>query len=188
MSAIYRITPTTRLVLRKGDITGFVGDALVTAANQRMLGGGGVDGAIHRAAGPELREACLGVKEVAPGIRCPTGEARVTPGSFGRLQVRAVIHAVGPIYESDQTSAPLLEGCWRSALNIANQYGYKSVAFPAISCGIFGYPVSKAASIGLRICKEVVRAGINEVHIFLFSSDDFTVWKNTADNILDAVE
>ena len=93
----YQLTATARLVLWQGDLTEWAGDAIVNAANERMLGGGGVDGAIHRAAGRELIEACRQVPEVHPGVRCPTGEARITPAGNGRLQVRYVIHTVGPV-------------------------------------------------------------------------------------------
>lgn len=192
----YRLSQTARLTLRQGDITTFVGDAIVTAANQRMLGGGGVDGAIHRAAGPELRNACLEVPESRPGVRCPTGEARVTPGRFGSLHTDAIIHAVGPIYESDEKSSPLLEGCWKSALDLADQHGYRSVAFPAISCGVFGYPVEKAAAIALTVCrrqmagkaKTVGVGGVRDVHVFLFGDSELQIWKHVADNMLDPIE
>jgi O-acetyl-ADP-ribose deacetylase (regulator of RNase III) len=133
----------------EGDITRLIVDAIVNAANERMLGGGGVDGAIHRAAGPELAEACRAVPEVRPGVRCPTGEARMTPGF--RLPARYVIHTVGPVWRGGGHGEPdLLAGCYRSSLALARQQGARSIAFPAISCGVYGYPVEQAAAIAVR--------------------------------------
>jgi O-acetyl-ADP-ribose deacetylase (regulator of RNase III) len=132
-----------------GDITGLAVDAIVNAANERMLGGGGVDGAIHRAAGPELLHACRAVPEVRPGVRCPTGESRITPGF--RLTARHVIHTVGPVWRGGAMGEPaLLASCYRSALDLAQQHRLRSIAFPAISCGVFGYPVTDAATIAVE--------------------------------------
>ncbi len=127
-------------------------DAIVNAANEAMLGGGGVDGAIHRAAGPELLAACRRVEPVRPGVRCPTGEARITPGF--RLPARHVIHTVGPIYRDPGRSAPLLAAAHRSSLQLAIEHGLTSVAFPAISCGVYGYPLHEAASIAISAARE----------------------------------
>ncbi len=133
----------------RADITTLDVDAIVNAANERMLGGGGVDGAIHRAAGPELLAACRRIPEVRPGVRCPTGEARVTPGF--RLPARYVIHTVGPVWRGGSVGeAELLARCYRSSLAAARETGIGSVAFPAISCGIYGYPVEDAATIAVR--------------------------------------
>ena len=103
----FPLTDGCELVLTRGDLTLWAGDAIVNAANPRMLGGGGVDGAIHRAAGPELAAACAEAPEISPGVRCPPGEARITP-AFGRLKVRHVIHTVGPVYSSPARSGPIL--------------------------------------------------------------------------------
>ena len=131
-----------------GDITGLAVDAIVNAANERMLGGGGVDGAIHRAAGPELLAACRAVPEVRPGVRCPTGESRITQGF--RLPARHVIHTVGPVWRGGTAGEPaLLASCYRSALDLAREHQVRSIAFPAISCGVFGYPVTQAATIAV---------------------------------------
>jgi O-acetyl-ADP-ribose deacetylase (regulator of RNase III) len=131
-----------------GDITGQRVDAIVNAANEQMLGGGGVDGAIHRAAGPELLAACRAVPEVRPRVRCPTGESRITPGF--RLSARHVIHTVGPVWRGGGLGEPeLLAGCYRSALELARAHGVRSVAFPAISCGVFGYPLDAAAQVAV---------------------------------------
>jgi O-acetyl-ADP-ribose deacetylase len=133
----------------RGDITTLDVDAIVNAANERMLGGGGVDGAIHRAAGPELLAACRDVPEVRPGVRCPTGEARLTPGF--RLPARFVIHTVGPVWHGGARGEPeLLARCYRSALTLARDRGLRSIAFPAISCGVYGYPLDEAAAVAVR--------------------------------------
>lgn len=142
----------------KGDITTLDVDAIVNAANERMLGGGGVDGAIHRAAGPELLAACRQVPEVRPGVRCPTGEARLTAGF--RLKARYVVHTAGPVWRGgSHGEADLLARCYRNALAIARAEELRSIAFPAISCGIYGYPIDEAATIAVR----EVRAFLDEV-------------------------
>ena len=137
-----------RLVIRREDITTMRVDAIVNAANERMLGGSGVDGAIHAAAGPELLRACRAVPETRPGVRCPTGEARITPGF--RLPARHVIHTVGPVWHGGgQGEAELLASCYRESLRVAVEAGLRTVAFPAISCGVYGYPVPSACRIAV---------------------------------------
>ena len=136
----------------KGDITTLAVDAIVNAANQVMLGGGGVDGAIHRAAGRELYEACLKVPEVRPGVRCPTGEARITPGF--KLPAKFVIHTAGPVYRDGLHGEPeKLAACYRNSEN-----GCKSIAFPCISTGVYGYPKEEAAKIAVREVREFLAA------------------------------
>src|SRR5438445_12488074 len=116
-----------RLSIVVGDITRQQVDVIVNAANERMLGGGGVDGAIHRAAGPELLQACRAVPEVRPGVRCPTGESRLTPGF--RLRARHVIHTVGPVWRGGAAGEPdLLAGCYRSALELAREQQVRTIA------------------------------------------------------------
>jgi len=138
-----------KITVVQGDITTLAVDAIVNAANQVMLGGGGVDGAIHRAAGHELYEACLKVPEVRPGVRCPTGEARITPGF--KLPVKFVIHTVGPVYRDGAHGEPeKLAACYRNSLALAAENGCKSIAFPCISTGIYGYPKEDAAAIAVR--------------------------------------
>jgi O-acetyl-ADP-ribose deacetylase (regulator of RNase III) len=138
-----------------GDITQLAIDAIVNAANERMLGGGGVDGAIHRAAGPELLRACERIAEVRPGVRCPTGEARITPGFL--LPARHVIHTVGPVWLGGVHGEPeLLANCYRNVLALARQHRVASIAFPAISCGVYGYPLREAAAVAVRTTRAVL--------------------------------
>jgi len=139
--------------IESGDITELAVDAIVNAANERMLGGGGVDGAIHRAAGPRLLEACRAVPEARPGVRCPTGAARITPGFD--LPARYVIHTVGPVWGGgSRGESEALESCYRSALALATEHGLPEIAFPAISCGVYGYPVGAACRIAVRTVRE----------------------------------
>jgi O-acetyl-ADP-ribose deacetylase (regulator of RNase III) len=136
-----------RIEATKGDITRETTDAIVNAANTSLLGGGGVDGAIHRAAGPALLDACRALEG------CATGDAKATPG-FG-LPARWVIHAVGPRYrDGTRGEGELLASCYRRALKIADELGARSVAFPAISTGIYGYPKEEAAAIAVTTIQE----------------------------------
>jgi O-acetyl-ADP-ribose deacetylase (regulator of RNase III) len=164
---------TASVRILRGDLTTEAADAIVNAANQQMLGGGGVDGAIHRAAGPALLEACRVLPEIRPGVRCPTGEARITPG-FG-LRARYVIHAVGPVYGGQRRDAELLASAFRSSLELAVEHGLRSVAFPAISCGVYGYPMSAAAAISAQVIREEAWS-LDEVRFVLFSEDALAAW------------
>ena len=142
-----------------GDITRLSVGAIVNAANETLLGGGGVDGAVHRAAGPELLEACRSFPEVRPGVRCPTGEARITPGF--RLPARFVIHTVGPVWRGGGAGEDdALASAYRSSLARAAEQGLGTIAFPAISTGVYGFPADRAA----RIAVETVRAWHAERH------------------------
>ena len=137
----------------QGDVTALDVDAVVNAANERMLGGGGVDGAVHRAAGPELLAACRAVPEVRPGVRCPTGEARVTPGF--RLPARWVIHTVGPVWRGGREGEDaLLTSAYRASLAAAERVGAESVAFPAVSTGVYGFPAARAARIAVGAVRQ----------------------------------
>ncbi len=133
----------------RADITTLAVDAIVNAANEQLLGGGGVDGAIHRAAGPQLLGACQALPEITPGVRCPTGEARLTPGYA--LAAHHVIHAVGPKWRGGADGeAKLLASAYRHSLQLASTERVRSIAFPAISCGVYGYPAVLAAGIAVR--------------------------------------
>ena len=149
----------------QGDITTLRVDAIVNAANQRMLGGGGVDGAIHRAAGKKLYGACLKVPEVRPGVRCPTGEARITPGF--KLPAKFVIHTVGPVYGGGKRGeAEKLAACYRNSLELAAKNGCRSVAFPCISTGVYHYPHEEAAEIAILETTEFLKTHKNMEVIF----------------------
>jgi O-acetyl-ADP-ribose deacetylase (regulator of RNase III) len=148
-----------RVEIVLGDVTREDTDAIANAANSGLLGGGGVDGAIHRAAGPELLEACRAIKRSLPGGLLPTGGAVITPGFA--LRARYVIHCVGPVYaeEGRERAATLLARCHAEALRLVRAHALASVAFPAISTGIYGYPVEEAARVALGAVAAELRAG-----------------------------
>lgn len=158
----------TRIEVERGDITAMAVDAIVNAANSALAGGGGVDGAIHRAAGPELVKAS---RALAP---CPPGEARITPG-FG-LKAAHVIHAVGPVWHGGGRGEPeLLASCYRRSLDLAAEAGARSIAFPAISTGIYGYPKDAAAEVALTTIKAWAHEhpeAIERIVLVAFSEDD----------------
>lgn len=138
----------SKIEIQQGDITQLSVDAIVNAANNRLLGGGGVDGAIHRAAGPELLAQCRTIGG------CPTGEARITKGF--RLPAKYVIHTVGPVYQGKPEDPVLLEACYRNSLRLASEHKLRTIAFPAISCGVYGYPIEAAAQIALRTTSAIL--------------------------------
>lgn len=157
----------------QGDITRMQVDAIVNAANERMLGGGGVDGAIHDAAGDQLLKACKAIPEVSPGVRCPTGESRITPGF--ELPAKYVIHTAGPIYRGGTRGGEeLLASCYRSAVRLATEHKLKSLAFPAISCGVYGYPLDEAAKVAVETLLECLAEGATVNRVVLVAFDEET--------------
>ncbi len=154
-----------KVTVVQGDLTRQDVDAVVNAANPALLGGGGVDGAIHRAAGRELFDACRALPVDARGERCPTGEARITPGF--RLPARHVIHTVGPVYRSHPDPAGALGSAFRRSLELAVAHGLRTVAFPAISCGVYGYPLDEAAAVAAGVVRER-EWPLDEVRFVLF--------------------
>ncbi len=162
----------TRLELVQADITLQDTDAIVNAANNSLLGGGGVDGAIHRAAGPELLRECRNLGG------CATGDAKITKGY--RLKARHVIHTVGPIYRGTPRDAELLASCYQRSLQVASANGLRSVAFPSISTGAYGYPPERAASAALQVVAEYLKAhtDIRLVRFVLFDARTHRAYQN----------
>ncbi|KAM0953745.1 putative Macro domain-containing protein [Dioscorea sansibarensis] len=181
----FDLSPSTALKFQKGDITLWSvdgsTDAIVNAAEEPMLGGGGVDGAIHRAAGPQLVEACREVPEVRLGVRCPTGEARITPAFL--LPVSHVIHTVGPVYGKHDQPEVLLANAYRNSLKIAKENNIQYIAFPAISCGFYRYPHEDASKVAISTIKEC-SDGLKEVHVVLFSDATYSIWLESAYELL----
>lgn len=169
----------TKITLIKGDITRQAVDAIVNAANQTLLGGGGVDGAIHRAAGPELLEECRTLGG------CKTGEAKITKGYC--LPAKYVIHTVGPIYGQDPLKeAELLANCYRNSLKLAKKHHIKTIAFPAISTGVYGYPKEEAAEIVFNTVKDFITkdASLKEIRFMLFSESDLKLYERIFSKII----
>ncbi len=160
-----------RIAIIQDDITGLAVDAIVNAANESLLGGGGVDGAIHRAAGPELLAECRNLKG------CMTGQAKITRGH--RLPARFIIHAVGPIWQGGGAGeARLLASCYRRSMDLARENGLATLAFPAISCGIFGFPLEQAADIAVSTIMQALTEddGIEKVYLVCFGADVLTAY------------
>lgn len=153
------------ITLIRGDITTEEVDAIVNAANSSLMGGGGVDGAIHRRGGPVILEACMKIREDLFPDGLPAGEAVAT--TAGDLPARWVIHTVGPIYAKSHDRSPLLEACHIASLRVADELGAGTVAFPAISTGVYGYPVSEAAPIAIAAVKGTTTK-VREVRFVLF--------------------
>jgi O-acetyl-ADP-ribose deacetylase (regulator of RNase III) len=172
-----------RLTVREGDITRLTADAIVNAANSRLAGGGGVDGAIHRAAGiNRLQAAC---REIIREIgSLPPGEAVVTPGFD--LRASRIIHTVGPIWRGGNHDEPgLLRNAYRNSLRLAHEHDLRTVAFPAISCGVYGYPVEDAARIALSALRQGLETELaNEAVMVLHGETAFRIWSRIAEDIL----
>jgi len=164
-----RLTAVVALEVVGGDITRESVDAIVNAANSSLLGGGGVDGAIHRAAGPALLAACRALRSSSLPEGLPTGQAVATLA--GSLPCRWVIHTVGPVYGAAADPARLLRSCYLSSLAVAESLGARSVAFPAISCGVYGYPVSEAAPVAVDAVRSAPSSSVTLVRFVLFSPE-----------------
>ncbi len=161
-----------RIEVAQGDITRENVDAIVNAANKTLLGGGGVDGAIHRAGGPAILEQCKKLKG------CDTGDAKITTG--GNLPAKHVIHTVGPVYRDGAHGEPdLLASCYRRSLEVAVENGLKTVAFPAISCGVYGYPLPAAAGIAIKTTAEFLsnHEEVELVRFVLFTRDVYEAFE-----------
>jgi O-acetyl-ADP-ribose deacetylase (regulator of RNase III) len=166
-----------KIEIRQGDITRLDVDAIVNAANTKLLGGGGVDGAIHRAAGPQLLEECRGIGG------CPTGEARITGGY--NLPARHVIHTVGPVYSGKPQDSRLLTGCYLNSLTLAVENNLRTIAFPAISCGVYGYPIKEACKIAVDTSIDFLsrHPSLAKIIFIQFSENDFAIYKNYLNSI-----
>ncbi|KAJ0047205.1 hypothetical protein Pint_06631 [Pistacia integerrima] len=187
----FKLSESSALVIKKGDITKWFvdgsSDAIVNPANERMLGGGGADGAIHKAAGPELVEACYKVPEIRPAFIIEHNEhtnmLKLRRGF--KLPASHVIHTVGPIYDSDSNPETSLKNAYKNSLSVAKENNIQYIAFTAISCGVYGYPYEEAATIAISTVKEFAN-NFKEVHFVLFSDEIYNAWLNKAKELLQA--
>jgi O-acetyl-ADP-ribose deacetylase (regulator of RNase III) len=166
-----------RVIVKVGDITKENVDAVVNAANGTLLGGGGVDGAIHRAGGPDILRECKQIRATQYPEGLPTGQAVIT--TAGKMTARHVIHTVGPVYgRGGKDKAELLADCYRNSLNLAVAKGLKSVAFPAISTGVYGYPLNEAARVSSQAIANFVASdsSLQEVRLVFFAEKDAEVF------------
>jgi O-acetyl-ADP-ribose deacetylase len=162
------------IVLVQGDITEQDADAVVNAANSSLMGGGGVDGAIHRKGGPEILEECRRIRAEEHPDGLPTGRAVATTG--GNLRARWVVHTVGPVYAKSEDRSHLLAGCHTEALKVADRLGAETVAFPAISTGVYGYPLEEAAPVAVRAVREA-DTRVREVRFVVFDRSAYDAFE-----------
>ncbi len=173
----------TQIVLKQGDITEENCDGIVNAANSSLMGGGGVDGAIHRAGGPEILKECKKIRERQGKL--PTGKAVIT--TAGKLNAEIVIHTVGPIWQGgDDREKDLLKKAYNNSLVIAKENDLKTICFPSISTGAYGFPIKEAAEIALQTIKNFCTEDqcYKEIRVILFSEDDYQVYLNKAKEVL----
>lgn len=168
------------ILLLQGDITQEAADAIVNAANSSLMGGGGVDGAIHRRGGPEILAECKKIRSEQFPDGLPTGLAVAT--TAGRLPAKWVIHTVGPIYAASEDRSHLLASCHIESLRIADELGAKSVSFPAISTGVYGYPVSQAAPVAIRAVQNA-KTSVEEVRFVLFDQTSYEVFSRALNKV-----
>lgn len=174
----------TQIILKQGDITEESCDGIVNAANSSLMGGGGVDGAIHRAGGPEILKECKKIRERQGKL--PTGKAVIT--TAGNLDAESVIHTVGPIWQGgDDNEKELLEKAYNNSLIIAKENDLKTICFPSISTGAYGFPIEEAAEIALKTIKNFCNEDqcYEEIRMILFSEDDFEVYLNKAKDVFE---
>lgn len=164
-----------RITLVQGDITAEHADAIVNAANSSLLGGGGVDGAIHRRGGPEILDACRALRASRYGKGLPTGRAVAT--TAGRLPADWVIHTVGPVWSREEDRSELLVSCYRESLRVAAELGARTVAFPAISTGIFGWPMDDGARIAVETARAAAAPPVEEVRFVLFDEKAYATFE-----------
>ncbi|HEV7499481.1 MAG TPA: O-acetyl-ADP-ribose deacetylase [Vicinamibacteria bacterium] len=181
-SPAWRTVGPGRLEIARGDLTREDVDVIVNAANSSLLGGGGVDGAIHRAGGPRILEECRALRARRGPL--PAGEAVITTG--GALPARHVVHTVGPIWSGGAEDAKTLASCYRASLLLADAAGARSLSFPSISTGAFGYPIEAAALVALRTIAEVMPAlaSVRLVRCVLFSDADLATYRRALEAIL----
>jgi O-acetyl-ADP-ribose deacetylase (regulator of RNase III) len=165
-----------RITVVEGDLTAEAVDAVVNAANSSLLGGGGVDGAIHRAGGAEILAACLQLRAGPLPDGLPTGQAVAT--TAGRMPARWVIHTVGPVYAHEDDPAALLGSCHVESLRVADELGAATVAFPAISCGVYGYPVEEAAPVAVAAVRDAATS-VEEVRFVLRGAEAVRAWERS---------
>ncbi|MGI8694867.1 MAG: O-acetyl-ADP-ribose deacetylase [Geodermatophilaceae bacterium] len=168
-------SPAIQVIVKQGDITTEVVDVIVNAANPGLLGGGGVDGAIHAAGGPAILAECRQRKRELPGGQLPRGQAVAT--TAGRLPARWVVHTAGPVWSPDDDRTEVLTSCYRESLRVAGDLGARSIAFPAISAGVYGWPMDDAARIAVSSVRAAPPGPVREVRFVLFGPEALQVFQ-----------